>query len=191
MEAFDLHSSCFVRHRSAFALLLLLTAAACSTATNPAAPAAPPWSHEALPSAQVPQVYVTEWRSAENRTICALIAPQDLGAGSAGTPRRAEFSGGWAVAYDLPELRSAFGIAGTGAHAADPSYASWPNVKAWNDGSTVGYGPEGGSGPNQLAYLRVAGQGCLYNVWSRVSKEHLEHLIDNLRFVETNDLERR
>ena len=51
------------------------------------------------------------------------------------------------------------------------------------DGSTAGYGPEGGTGPAQLAYLRIAGQGCLYNVWSRLGRAHLEQLLGALRFV--------
>jgi hypothetical protein len=87
------------------------------------------------------------------------------------------------TAYDLPNLRSAFGIAGTGSHASDPAYDEWPDRQTWDDGSSVGYGPEGGTGPNQLAYLRIEGQDCLYNVWSRLGKEHLEHLIGELRLV--------
>ena len=54
----------------------------------------------------------------------------------------------------------------------------------WGDGSKVEYGPEGGQGPNQLAYLRIEGQDCLYNVWSRVSKDHLEEILREIRFVE-------
>ena len=87
------------------------------------------------------------------------------------------------MAYDQPDLRSAFGVAGTGSGAAEPSYDDWPFARRWADGSSAGYGPEGGSGPNQLAYLRIAGQGCLYNVWSRVGREHLERLLEQLRFV--------
>src|SRR5687768_4324807 len=114
-----------------------------------------------------------------------MIAPSSLGeAGAAATPRAATFSGGWAVAYDLPNLRSAFGVAGAGVKAGDPSYDKWPYVQEWGDGSKVEYGPEGGQGPNQLAYLHIAGQDCLYNVWSRLGKEHLELLIRELRLVE-------
>jgi hypothetical protein len=81
-------------------------------------------------------------------------------------------------------VRSAFGVAGTGVDAADPSYSEWPYSRVWNDGSSAGYGPEGGTGPNQLAYLRIAGQDCLYNVWSRLGRDHLEDLLENLRFVD-------
>lgn len=146
-------------------------------------PPAAPWAGDPLAPAEVPAVYLAEWQQAENRATCALIAPSDLGAGQGATPRAATFSGGWAVAYDQPDLRSAFGVAGTGVNADGASYDEWPHSREWADGSTAGYGPEGGSGPNQLAYLRIAGQGCLYNVWSRVGVEHLEFLLEHLRFV--------
>lgn len=38
-------------------------------------------------------------------------------------------------------------------------------------------------GPNQLAYLRIPGQDCLYNVWSALGRMHLEQLLAALRFV--------
>ena len=132
----------------------------------------------------MPAVYAAQWAKAENRTTCALIAPRSLGTeGTGATPRAATFSGGWAVAYDLPNLRSAFGVAGTGAEESGPTYDQWPYRHTWDDGSRLEYGPEGGQGPNQLAYLRISGQGCLYNVWSRLGRVHLEHLIRELRLV--------
>jgi hypothetical protein len=179
-------------------LLAALAAAACvpGAAVAPADPGgpapapapapslpAPPWAAAALPAASVPRVYHEQWAEAENRRSCALIAPADLGIGAGATPRAAQFAGGWAVAYDTPGQRSAFGVAGTGSAASEPRYSDWPRHREWSDGSTVGYGPEGGTGPNQLAYLEIAGQGCLYNVWSRLGVEHLEHLLEQLRFV--------
>jgi hypothetical protein len=151
----------------------------------PAVPALPaaPWAGERLTAGAVPAVFVTEWRKAENRAFCALIAPASLGEGAGARPRAAYFGGGWAVAYDQTGVRSAFGVAGTGSRASDPAYDEWPHHRAWADGSRAGYGPEGGSGPNQLAYLRIQGQDCLYNVWSNLGRAHLEHLLDNLRFV--------
>jgi hypothetical protein len=130
-------------------------------------------------------VYLAQWRAAENRATCAPVAFSSLGAEHA-TPRAATFSGGWAVAYDQPQRRSAFGIAGAGVLASEPSYDDWPHRRAWADGSTAGYGPEGGTGPNQLAYLRIAGQGCLYNVWSQLGVEHLEYLLGAIRFIDTD-----
>lgn len=181
------------------AILLAAIVAGCSTlppqdepapdpppAQQPGAPGeqspTPPWAEPRLPPTAVPAELLTAWRAADNRGHCALMAPADPGA--QGTPRRATFSGGWGVAWDQPGQRSAFGVAGTGAAAEGPSY-EWPFMIHWSDGSTAGYGPEGGTGPNQLAYVRVAGQHCLYNVWSRISRSHLQHLLQSLRFVDT------
>jgi hypothetical protein len=154
------------------------------TSETPAPPA--PWAAELLSVGAVPAVYLTQWARADNRAGCALLALLDPGAPS-GTPRAATFSGGWAVAYDLPQLRSAYGVAGTGAGVEGSSY-EWPFNRRWSDGSEAGYGPEGGSGPNELAYLRIPGQSCLYNVWSRLGRDHLEFLLQQLRFVETAGL---
>lgn len=165
--------------------ILLTLAAGCASAPPPAkATAAPPWRGAPLARADVPVVYLREWLRAENHDHCALLAPRSLGGVETATPRSATFAGGWAVAYDTPEVRSAFGIAGTGAEPRGTMYSKWPFARDWDDGSTVGYGPEGGTGPNQLAYLRIAGQDCLYNVWSRLGQKHLEALIAELRFVE-------
>lgn len=183
-------------------LLAALVAGACASArpappaqppapTPPAAPpAAPvetippaPWSGARLPAASVPAVYAAEWRKAGNRATCAPLAPASVDPHAAARPRAATFSGGWAVAYDLPDRRSAFGVAGAGVSAAGPSYSAWPHRVRWADGSMAEYGPEGGTGPNQLAYLRIPGQDCLYNVWSSLGREHLEQLLGRLRFV--------
>lgn len=171
--------------RAALLSSLVLLFTACATAPSGALPQRARWREPALSRSEVPAVYVAEWERAENRAICALVAPRSVGeAGAGATPRRANFSGGWAVAYDLPNVRSAFGVAGTGALPGEPSYDAWPYVQDWGDGSKVEYGPEGGAGPNQLAYVRIAGQQCLYNVWSRLGREHLELLIRELRLVE-------
>lgn len=172
------------------ATLVLIAACGQQAATPPGSPApypdAPPWSSGLLAPSEVPAVLVQEWEQAENRATCAPIAFTDLGVGSNATPRAATFSGGWSVAYDQPNLRSAFGIAGTGVKAADPSYDEWPVKREWGDGSSVGYGPEGGTGPKELAYLRIAGQECLYNVWSHLGRAHLETLLNSIRFVDVD-----
>ena len=158
---------------------LLIVSAACASSRPPATPS-PPWRQPAL--TDVPGVYRTEWQRAANRESCALLA-FDKVAGEDAAPRRANFSGGWAVAYDTPSVRSAFGIAGTGSLASAPAYDDWPYELRWSDGSVAQYGPEGGTGPNQLAYLRVAGEDCLYNVWSRQGRDHLESLLERIRRV--------
>jgi hypothetical protein len=153
--------------------------------STPPLPAAP-WSAPALTSSAVPPIYIEVWRAAENRSTCALLAPERLDpVVQQATPRAATFSGGWAVAYDLPQTRSAFGVAGSGSRAWSPDvYDAWPERRVMSDSSRVGYGPEGGTGPNWLAYVRIPGQECLYNVWSRRGKAHLEELLGQLRFVE-------
>ncbi|HEU4521256.1 MAG TPA: hypothetical protein VFT12_04580 [Thermoanaerobaculia bacterium] len=163
-----------------FPIVFLATMAllsACTSATSSAP--APPWQGEALTS--VPEVYRSAWNGAENRSTCALVAFANTPADA--TPRRANFSGGWAVAYDTPSQRSAFGIAGTGTSADAGSTYQWPDEIVWSDGSHVSYGLEGGTGPNHLAYLRIEGQDCLYNVWSARGEEHLVGLLQQIRFV--------
>lgn len=142
-----------------------------------------PWQQPPLAADAVPPVYLEQWRQAENRASCAPMAPDALRAPAEASARAARFSGGWGVAYDLPDLRSAFGVAGTGVEPSEDTYADWPNKKTWPDGSTVGYGPEGGDGPKSLAYLQISGQECLYNVWSQLGVDHLEFLLDHLRFI--------
>ncbi|MGX7896938.1 hypothetical protein [Tsuneonella sp. HG222] len=149
-------------------------------------------------------VILAEWAKAANRESCAPLAFE--GTGSArGAPRSAEFSGGWAVAFDLPNLRSAFGVAGTGVRGTDagPTEAEraalteqWPYFRELENvpkPAFAAYGVEGaepypatnatGRGLNSLAYVRIGGQNCLYNVWSRLGRAHLETLLGELRVV--------
>lgn len=144
-----------------------------------------PWSARPLAAKVVPAVYLTEWKKAKNRTQCAplvlLGADQQAGV----KLRRADFSDGWAVAYDLPGSRSDFGIAGTGVDVDnDGKRYRFPHSIDWADGSNANYGPQGGTGPEYLAYLTVEGQQCLYNVWSKRGKAHLEQLLGQLRRVD-------
>jgi hypothetical protein len=145
-----------------------------------------------------------EWAKAENRKDCAPLA---LAASSQpeGAPRSAYFGGGWGVAFDLPDQRSAYGFAGTGllpdddadvAVQRDRLYRQWPyfrDLAQFPGASFAGYGQEGaepypaanreGVALQSLAYVRIAGQRCTYNVWSRISRAHLEWMLDNLRVV--------
>lgn len=147
---------------------------------------------------------LAEWSKAENRKSCAPLALAAPGKPE-GTPRAANFSGGWAVAFDLPGIRSAYGLAGASLLPADRADAAsqrlrlkkqWPYFRKLTHlprPSFAGYGIEGaeaypaanpdGAGLHSLAYMRVGGQLCTYNVWSRISRTHLEWLLDNLRVV--------
>jgi hypothetical protein len=93
--------------------------------------------------------------------------------------------------------RSAVGVAGAGVVALESDIRSWPNVIEYDDGSLLGYGIEGAGNltvdnpatgsvdsPTQLAFLSIASQDCLYNIWSRRSVTELRSVIDRLRFVE-------
>ena len=152
----------------------------------PTAPAleAAPWSGPALAADAVPSHFLAQWRKAENRATCAPFAPADTTDRPDATPRAANFSGGWAVAYDEPGLRSAFGIAGAGIEATGAGDSIWPDSITWADGSIASYGLEGGTGPGHLAYLEIEGQRCLYNVWSKLGEAHLVALLGKLRRVE-------
>lgn len=142
-----------------------------------------PWSGARLPPSQVPDVLLREWSRADNASTCAPLAPVEADPGAA-EPRAATFGGGWGVAWDLPDRRSAFGVAGTGTEPGPDTYDEWPYRLEWRDGSRAGYGPRGEEG-RYLAYLRVAGERCLYNVWSSLGRDHLEDLLGSLRFAAT------
>jgi len=173
-----------------------------TTTTTPA-----PWAAAALPVAQVPAVVIEEWGRSQTRTDCPPVMFAALGDGAGGVPRRADFGAmGWAVAWDKPGTpgqlpngqssptagRSTFGIAGVGGLGA--SAFQWPYRIEWADGSSAGYGVEGGAAVEDgsttkwLAYLRLAHHECLYNVWSNLGRGHLEYLLGQLRAVEGHPL---
>lgn len=149
-------------------------------------------------------VILTEWRKAENRRACAPLGFTGQASGG-GQPRRAYFGGGWAAAFDRAGLRSAFGVAGVGLLPGDRDgftrqraelARQWPygrELPGLPRGAFAGYGVEGakplseaegdGRGLQLLAYVRVPGQRCLYNVWSKLGRRHLEGLLDALRPV--------
>jgi hypothetical protein len=166
---------------------------------SPAGPE-PPASASPLAAALVR----AEWRKADNRAACAPLSFTTDG-GAPATARRANFSGGWAVAFDTPGVRSAYGVAGPGVSEGDeaPTAAQaerlggqWPEfdtLPALPAPAFAGYGVEGGGayppdnadgrGLNSLAYVRVGGQRCTYNVWSRLGRAHLETLLRSLRML--------
>ena len=143
-----------------------------------------PWGREKLTRSSVAPVLVEEWQLAENQLWCSGLFPTGFDFGDA-TVRRAEFSGGWALAWDLPGLRSAFGIAGTGSPAWDGIGVRQPNTIAYSE-QVVGYGGEGfdDAAQQRLAEFAIPGQLCGYQVWSNLGDEHLLALVDSLRLVE-------
>lgn len=172
-------------------------------------PALPPPEHvgpepSATPTAPDPAAIaltLREWRRSENPKECAPLAFKQTGDQSARV-RRAEFSGGWGIAYDTPETRSAYGVAGPGVLELDNQGPAeqrarlarqWPlfrELEQFPRPSFAGYGVEGagaypkdnpdGRGLNSVAYVRIKGQKCTYNLWSRLGRAHLEFLMENL-----------
>ncbi len=179
------------------------TTSSTTTTTTPPPAASAPWSAAAL--AEAPDVVQTEWDAADNNGACSALYPAETPEvdGGTGTLRRANFSGGWGVAWDRDAGpgreptgvycedcgRGAYGIAGVGVLAEDVGLEGrWPAEVTYDDGSLLGYGAEGFAFDDPLApllgELRIAGEGCLYQVWSFLGEEHLLALIDQLRFVE-------
>ncbi|MEO5973284.1 MAG: hypothetical protein ABIP91_07980 [Sphingomicrobium sp.] len=189
---------------------------AADAATNIAAspsPASPPPPRPLLGEA----IAQAEWVKAANRATCAPLALASDGGGAAvdAKARRAAFSGGWGVAFDTPGVRSAFGFAGPGLLPADRAdfalqvdalARQWPYVRRWDSGENLPAGSAAGFGVigaepypagnpaghrlHSLAYLRIPGQACQYNVWSRISRVHLETILGLLRVVGPDSAQR-
>jgi len=167
--------------RLVFALVLFTAAVACAAVVARAdvATPTPPTAH--LAAGSVPRVVIAEWRKAENRAGCAPLWLDD--ASVADKQIRARyFGGGWGVTVRNPRR---WGVAGAGVLVTAQDLAKWKFRRENAAGMRAGYGLEGfDMGPDWLAYVMVPGQSCLYNVWSSVGKEHLEHLVDHLRLVD-------
>jgi hypothetical protein len=149
-------------------------------------------------------VALAEWSKSKNWFTCAAMAFTDDGVAD-GHPRPLnEERGGWAVAFDQETRRSLdgdYGIAGSGVAVEDFLRGGQPYSKEYDGkgflaaGSRVEYGPPlgqrysasnpDGVGQLSLAYLTVPGQGCVYKVWSKLGKHHLEFLLDHLKLVIT------
>lgn len=161
-------------------------AAETTTSTPQSLPDAP-WSvPPPVPVDAAPPELVEEWSTAENRMWCSALTVTDPEIVSGHQARAAEFSGGWGVAWDSPDRRSVFGVAGAGLVREIEMTQRWPDVRHYADGSTFGYGGEGldETNPRRLAEMIVGGQGCMYQVWSDLGDDHLLAVIGSLRFVE-------
>ncbi len=178
-------------------LLALLLTACSATAPSPSAEPPAPWNANAPVAA--PRVVLDEWSRAENKASCAPMTIADPGDEMRNpTPRRANFSGGWGIAWDAPGLpgrdpsgahcascgRGVAGIAGAGiTHGEDQFNGGFPHRIDYEGENWAGWALEGGTGPNWLAQFRVDDQQCVYYVWSFLGREHLESLLRNVRRV--------
>jgi hypothetical protein len=160
-----------------------------------------PWSDERLGSNEVPPPILLAWSRADNREICAPIAPRDLGAGAGARARVSDFEGGWAVEFDrrgAPGIsrngqtctrcgRGMFGIAGTNLTPEDlvgeESNADVPEP-SFADGSHLQLEPPAEGELVAAATLTVRGQSCVYQVWSFLGEEHVNQLVRELRLVD-------
>ena len=159
-----------------------------------------PWSAAPLSQGEVPAPFLAAWTSAENRSVCAPLAPADLGDAEGAEARVSQLiDGGWAVEFDrrgLPGMTSAgedcascgrgvVGIAGTTmspdemlldeeTEAIEPSF---------DDGSHLSMEPPADGEHVAAATLALRGQGCVYQVWSHLGEAHLREVVESLRHV--------
>ncbi|GBD84025.1 hypothetical protein BMS3Abin02_00411 [bacterium BMS3Abin02] len=159
-----------------------------------------PWAAPSL--TDVPDVLAAQWEAAANREWCSALFPSNPGDLGDGVIRSADFTDGWAVAWDLPSGsgrsaggeyctdcgRGAYGIAGTGLRAVGNETDVFADRFLYDDGSKLAIGFEDGAttavGAPLPAELLVTGEGCLYQVWSFLGTDHLEALLAQLRFVD-------
>jgi len=157
-----------------------------------------PWADAPLTTRDVPPPILTAWERAENRETCAPIAPRSFGAADGARARASELEGGWAVEFDrrgMPGVardgnactscgRGVFGIAGTSMTpeelAGERSDVPQPSFR---DGSHAELEVSEGESV-AAATLTLAGEGCVYQVWSFLGQDHVEELVRELRRVE-------
>lgn len=174
------------------------SAVAEAPAPRPSLPAAP-WADAPLAQRDVPPALLAAWRRAENRAWCAPVAPRSLGTGAGARPRRGTMvDRGWSVEFDRPGApglaadgsacprcgRGTFGIVGA-ALTPEETFDVESTPAAFRDGSRLAVERPAAEGEPAAATLEIAGQGCVYQVWSFLGEEHLRGLVDELRFVET------
>lgn len=157
-----------------------------------------PWSEPPLTTHEVPPPILAAWERAENRDNCAPIAPRSFGAAEGARARASELEGGWAVEFDRRGMRGVmrdgtlceacgrgvFGLAGTamspeeiaGEHSDTPA-------PSFRDGSHAEL-EVSDSESIAAATITVAGEGCVYQVWSFLGQDHVEELVRELRRIE-------
>lgn len=170
-------------------------------ATEPPVTAAP-WAGPTLPQAAVSSLLVAAWNESD-RAGPALYPEGVEVLHPEATARRADFSGGWGLAWDRPDGpgraidgsycadcgRSAFGVAGTRSDTVLDDLGGAPlGTVTWSDGSRAAWFYEGfaapASGAPLLAYLELPEYPVLYQVWSFLGEDDLMTLLGRLRLVE-------
>jgi hypothetical protein len=153
-----------------------------------------PWENAPLASHAAPSSLLRAWREADNRDWCPPLAPRDFA--DAHSPRTAELEGGWSIEFDRPGMpgfspegmrcdecgRGAFGIAGTSMTVNDLIDDGTVMTSQFMDGSHASMET---STDGAAATILVAGELCVYQVWSLAGEDHLQQLVSALRRVET------
>ncbi len=166
-------------------------------ATLPSAP----WSEQPVPATDAPRPLLVAWAAADNREQCAPLAARSLGRGDGARARAGDLDGGWALEFDrrgAPGIardgsvcercgRATFGIAGTAMtpeELAELEHGSEAPTPSFRDGSYAEVGAE--EDGVAAATITIAGQGCVYQVWSFLGREHVEELVRELRRVDVD-----
>ena len=157
-----------------------------------------PWAEAPLATGEAPSQLVAAWSRADNRDWCAPLVPRSFGAADGARARLSEVEGGWAVEFDrrgMPGLtregeecescgRGVFGVAGTSMtpeELVDVESDRAQPAPSFADGSHSAIESSEGE---RVAAATVAGQGCVYQVWSFLGAEHVQELVRELRLVE-------
>jgi hypothetical protein len=152
-----------------------------SSTTTAAGTVAAPWRSPKLARTAAPSPWLEAWGRAKNRRTCALLVPSDAGAnmqGAGATADPVNDNEGWDVYLRRgPWVIEILGLF----NASDSSGEGQPFEKKWPDGSVARYGEDQGAFE---AVLVIPGQSCGYRIYDSQGKEHLEFVLEHLRFVQ-------
>jgi hypothetical protein len=160
---------------------------------------APPWADAPISMSEAPSTLVAAWERAENRDWCAPIVPRHFGAAEGARARASNLEGGWAVEFDLRGMRGVardgtvcdrcgrgvFGVAGTSMtpdEIVSPDSEAILPVPSFADGSHAEFELDE-TEQVAAATITLSGQGCVYQVWTFLGREHLDQLVAELRRV--------
>ena len=154
-------------------------------------------------------IILQSWATAENNQICAPIGSLAGNAElvpAAIIPSRPSTQVGWAILFNHPNGEPGYNIEGAGHYVPDEESESarrvtiqkkWPGFRELPNlapGAYAGYlalgeslnapqNPEG-IGMATKAFVHIPGQKCTYHVSDRISRIHLEKVLDGLRMID-------
>lgn len=169
-------------------LVVSAVSAMSSVQASVAVPYSPWQSYAAIKSTQTSPIYKQQWRKSKYQSCPILALPTRSDAHlKTAKSRAANFSDGFAVAYDLKNyqgkaMRSAYGVANAGKTSLQGLH-HWDYEQAYKDGAYITLGREGNDPKGKMLAYIVLENGCFYNVWSQLGESHLHHIISELRYV--------